>query len=83
MEAIITKRFIAAAVLLLAAAAALCGCRQAGTPAPSIIATPTAVAKGMSSYPPDKTASQDMAGANTKLPEAATAASTVKGSLAP
>lgn len=77
------KRIAGIAAALIAAAALFCGCGRAA-PRPS--ASPAASAQAESapmSYPPDKTASQDTAGADTKLPEAATAANTIEGTLAP
>lgn len=71
------KRIVTATALVLALAlAALSGCQrrpQAGHTAPVGTAPPRPQAVMPQSYPPDKTASQDTAGAATKLPEAATA----------
>jgi hypothetical protein len=86
MEAVVMRRYLAVAAALMAFAAVLSGCRQYKPPigytAP--IGTLTPAPQGISSYPPDKTASQDTAGAVTKLPEEATAAVTMpNGTLAP
>lgn len=78
------SRPVLMAAAILAIVLTMCGCRQntpAGTATPA--RTPTYPPAGISSYPPDKTASQDTAGADTKLPEAATAANTVDGTLSP
>jgi len=70
---------------LLAVTAALCACGQRvpkmGYTAP--IGTVKPATQGLRTYAPQKTASQDTAGAATKLPEAATAAVSPNGTLAP
>jgi hypothetical protein len=75
------------AIAMLLALAGIYGCQrrpQAGYTAPAGTATPKPQAVMPRSYPPDKTASQDTAGAATKLPEAATAAVTIpSGTLGP
>jgi hypothetical protein len=82
MEA--AMKYLFKTVIVLAVLALLCGCRQSNPPiksTPMVTSTPSV--STISSYPPGKTASQDTAGAVTKLPEAATAAATVDGTLAP
>lgn len=77
------RLMIALAILMLTAALCACGQRvpKIGYTAP--IGTVEPATQGFRTYAPQKTASQDTAGAATKLPEAATAAVTPNGTLAP
>lgn len=66
-------------LILVLALMLMCGCslfgRQPGSTSPSNVWTPSNTpTQAFSTVSPGKTASQDTAGAMTKLPEAATAA---------